>query len=205
MSSMSPMNVRGALVPVARRMRRSLATWFLVVLAAATLFGACGGGNGEPKSIFKSMDSTEENEPVGDFELVLFGTANYTKGQRIRLSQYRGQPMIVNFWFPSCPPCRAEMPDLERTFQKHRANGVVLIGIQLLGLDTAEDGQSFVDQVGVSYALGPDEGSDITKGYDITSFPTTFFLNRNHTVSRKWVGILTIEKMEELVQETLQP
>ena len=177
----------------------------LMMVGAIFLLAACGGGNGAPDDVFTSMDTADEDEAVEDFEVVLFGTENYTKGERIRLSQYLGQPLVVNFWFPSCPPCRAEMPDLEQTFQNHKADGVIFIGLQLLGLDTAEDGQAFVDKVGVTYALGPDEVSDITRGYDITSFPTTFFLDRDHRVVRKVVGILSGKKMEELVQELLQP
>ena len=81
----------------------------------------------------------------------------------------------------------------------------MFIGVQLLGLDTAADGQAFVDEIGITYAVGPDEASDVTRGYEITSFPTTFFLDRDHRVERKWVGILNGEKMEELVQQLLQP
>ena len=176
----------------------------LMMVGAMFLLAACGGGNGAPDDIFTDMDAADE-EAVGDFELVAFGTENYTKGELIRLSQYLGQPVVVNFWFPSCPPCRAEMPDLEQTFQNHKADGVVFIGVQLLGLDTAADGQAFIDEVGVTYAVGPDESSDITRGYDITSFPTTFFLDRDHRVVRKWGGILSGKKMEELVQQLLQP
>ena len=189
----------------------------LVMVGAIFLLAACGGGNGttddsnmvatnaqgtpmRPGDVVQSSDG----DRARDFELVVFGTENYTKDERINLSKYLGQPVVVNFWFPSCPPCRAEMPDLEQTFQNHKADGVIFIGVQLLGLDNAADGQAFVDEVGVTYALGPDEG-DITRGYKITSFPTTFFLDRDHKVVKKWSGILTGKKMEELVQEALQP
>ena len=187
------------------RVWRGPMMWLLLLAGAIFLLAACGGGNGAPDDIFTDMDTADEDEAMEDFELVVFGTENYTKGEVIRLSQYLGQPVVVNFWFPSCPPCRAEMPDFEKTFQNHKADGVVFIGVMLLGLDTAADGQAFVDEVGVTYALGPDEGSDITRGYDITSFPTTFFLDKDHKKVRKWGGSLTGKKMEELVQELLQP
>ena len=177
----------------------------LIMVSAIFLLAACGGGNGAADGIFMDMDTADEDEEVEDFELVAFGTENYPEGTLIRLSQYPGQPLVVNFWFPSCPPCRAEMPDLEQTFQNHKADGVVFIGVMLLGLDTAKDGQAFVDEVGVTYALGPDEGSDLTKGYEVTSFPTTFFLDSDHRVVKKWGGFLSGEKMEELVQELLPP
>jgi len=97
--------------------------WPLLLVGVIFLLAACGGGNGTPDDIFTDMDTAGEDEAVEDFELVAFGTENYPKGERIRLSQYLGQPVVVNFWFPSCPPCRAEMPDLEQTFQNHKADG----------------------------------------------------------------------------------
>ena len=171
MDGMRPKDADANGQTLAPKVWRSPMIWPLLLVGAIFLLAACGGGNGAHDDIFTSMESADEDEAVEDFELVLFGTENYTKGERIRLSQYLGQPLVVNFWFPSCPPCRAEMPDFERVFQNHKGDGVVFIGVQLLGLDTAEDGQAFVDEVGVTYALGPDEGSDVTRGYDITSFP----------------------------------
>ena len=121
----------------------------------------------------------------------------------VALSQFLGQPVVINFWFPSCPPCRAEMPDLQKSFSEHRADGVQFIGVQLLGLDTTEDGQEFIDELGVTYAVGPDENGQILRDYEVTVFPTTVFLDRDHRIVTKWGGILTAGKLDELVQEML--
>ncbi len=182
---------------------RSPWRWMLLAGAVTLIIAACSGGGNGSSDVFKSMEPVDEGEVVGDFQLTLFGNSNHTKGETLTLSQLQGRPVVVNFWFPSCPPCRAEMPDLEASFKAHEAEGVQFIGVQLLGLDTADDGQDFVDEVGVTYAVGPDGSSNITREYDITSFPTTFFLDRNHRVVRKWGGILPPGKLEELVQEAL--
>ena len=64
--------------------------------------------------------------------------------------------------------------------------------------------QEFVDEVGVTYALGPDETNDIVvKHFKVTGFPTTVFLDKEHKVVRKWTGILDADKIEEFVQELL--
>ena len=62
----------------------------------------------------------------------------------LRLSDLVGKPVVLNHWFPSCPPCVAEMPDFEVAYQKYK-DQVVFIGVQNMGVDTAENGQEFVN------------------------------------------------------------
>ena len=207
--------------PSAGSLTRSRAAWLGAAIVLTILLAACGGGDSDSDSESKDAQmfdsegnplegSAVELEPVArsadaapDFELTLFGNANHQAGEVIRLSQFQGSPVVVNFWFPSCPPCVAEMPDLDASFQQHRADGVEFIGVQLVGLDTARDGQEFVDELGVSYALGADEDAEIVRAYKVTGFPTTVFLDADHNVVRKWTGILDADKLEELVQELL--
>ncbi|MDA1228765.1 MAG: hypothetical protein BZY79_04630 [SAR202 cluster bacterium Casp-Chloro-G4] len=133
-----------------------------------------------------------------DFEITLFENANHSAGDSLKLSDLKDKPTVLNFWFPSCPPCVAEMPDLQRAFERHGGD-VAFIGVQLVGLDTAANGQEFVDSLGVTYALGPDEDGDIVRDYLIAGFPTTVFLDKDQNVVRKWAGILNEEKLEELI------
>ena len=142
-------------------------------------------------------------DPAPDFELTLYGTETRQEGETLRLSDLKGKPVVLNFWFPSCPPCVAEMPEFERAFQNHRTYDVEFVGVQLLGIDTAEDGQNFVNEVGVTYALGPDEDDIITK-YKVNGFPMTVFIDKDQNIVRRWQGVLNEEKMEEILSEILQ-
>ena len=169
-----------------------------VLAALALLIIACGG---------PSEDDQTPANPATDFELTLFANAEHQAGDTISLSQFEGQPVVLNFWFPSCPPCVAEMPDFEKAYQKHKSDGLRMIGIQLLGLDTADDGQKFVQDLNVNYMLGPDRQDDtsgeILKNYQISGFPTTIFIDRDHNIVRTWSGALNLEKLEELIAEIL--
>ena len=147
-------------------------------------------------------EQSEPSDPAPDFEMTLYGTETRQAGETLRLSDLKGKPVVLNFWFPSCPPCVAEMPEFERVFQNHKADGVEFIGVQLLGIDTAGDGQNFVSEVGVSYALGPDEDDIITK-YKVNGFPMTVFIDRNQNIARRWQGVLNEEKMEEILSEII--
>ena len=213
---MGKSSTTGARNFLTRRVRTSRTAWLGLFVVIAFLFVACGGV--EPAAEDADVGTADvAASPVGkeaketrksgdaapDFEITLFENENHQRGEMIRLSQFQGKPVVVNFWFPSCPPCAAEMPDFEAAFKAHKADGVEFIGIQLVGLDTVDDGQDFVREIGVTYALGADESGDIIRDYKVTGFPSTAFLDRDHNIIRKWTGFLDRAKIEELVQELL--
>ena len=142
-------------------------------------------------------------DPIDDFQLTLFGNENHEEGSTLNLSDHVGKPVVLNFWYPSCPPCRLEMPDLEAASRKHAANGVKFIGIMSLVLDTVADGQEFIDEFGITYAIGPDSDGSILIDNKVIGFPTTIFLNDKHEMVRKWAGILNAEKLDELIAEAV--
>ena len=115
-----------------------------------------------------------------------------------------GKPIVVNFWFPSCPPCRAELGHFENVYQQFgepSGGDVQFVGIQQLGLDSIEDGAELFEEVGVTYPGLPDNGSTIQIGYDIFSYPTTVFLDRDHNEYRVWQGAIDEENLAEIVRE----
>ena len=94
------------------------------------------------------------------------------------------------------------MPHFEAAFQTHK-DEVAFVAIQQLGLDSEEEGQKFVEEFGLTYAVGPDTSGTVIKDYKVMTFPTTVFLDSDHTVVRKWAGPLNEEKLNELIEEIL--
>ena len=203
----SPEGTRGNDVGV--RLRPTWrSTRALLVLAAvgSYLFVACSSGAGAgivDESITEDVLGSSANA-APEFALEVFANENYASGEIVSLSDFEGQPVIVNFWYPSCPPCRLEMPDLEATFQKYKDDGLQLIGVMALVLDSAEEGQEFIDDFGITYAVGPDAVNQILIDYKVSAYPTSVFLDRNHEIVRTWAGVLTEDKLEELVGPLLQ-
>lgn len=184
----------------------SLKTSVLLVVAMALLGLAvlsCSSDETASSQPEPPADSSATAEKAPDFKLVLFGTEDHEAGDSISLSQLAGKPVVLNFWFPSCPPCVAEMPDFEAAYQKFKGDGVEFIGVQLVGLDSVDDGQKFVNRLGVNYGLGPDEVGDIVMDYKISGFPTTVFIDRDGNIQRRWSGALDLEKLEELIREIM--
>ncbi len=109
-----------------------------------------------------------------------------------------GRPVLINFWFPSCPPCRAEMPDLQAAYEEF-GDEVDFLGIQQTAVDTPQDGIDFLDELGIDFPNVADETAQIQFSYEVLSYPTTIFLNRDHTINREWTGIITEEHLNEQI------
>jgi peroxiredoxin len=169
---------------------------FGIVAFSALFLAACSAGVQTTK--------VGDFDVAPDFELAVFENINYEKGELVSVSGFEGKPVVVNFWYPSCPPCRLEIPDLQATFEKHKDDGLEFIGVQSLILDTVEEGQDFVDEFGITYAVGPDEEGNILIDYGAVNFPTTVFLDKNHEIVRVWAGLLDAEKLDELIAPLIQ-
>ena len=115
-----------------------------------------------------------------------------------------GKPIVINFWFPSCPPCRAELEHFEEVYQEFgepSGSDVQFVGVQQLGLDSIEDGAALFEELGVTFPGLPDNASAIQIAYNVFSYPTTVFLDRNHNEHRVWQGAIDKENLAEIVQE----
>ena len=171
---------------------------------ALALSVACASQDASNSAVDTQATPAEPTpEPAPDFSLTLYGADGRAEGETLQMSNLEGQPVVMNFWFPSCPPCVAEMPDLESVYQNHKADGVEFIGVQLVGLDTVADGKDFIRKMGITYPVGADEDGSIVREYRVTSFPTTVFIDGNQDIVRKWSGVLNEEKLEELVAEIM--
>ncbi|MBT3942376.1 MAG: TlpA family protein disulfide reductase [Chloroflexi bacterium] len=180
--------------------------WILGMIAVVTVVSiACGTGD----SAASSADDPDGQNPTATSGAVLSPTGEASDFEVsspnngvFNLERLEGQPVLLNFWFPSCPPCRAELPDLQTAYEKH-GEDIQFIGVQLLGLDSAEEGQEFLDELGITYPSGADPESQMVRDYKVVGFPTTIFIDRDHNVVKKHAGILTEDSIEELITATI--
>jgi len=123
-------------------------------------------------------------------------------GKQLRLSDYRGQPVVLDFWATWCTPCRASMPHLNEIQERFQPQGLVVIGLSV------DDGKSFVvrryaERLGVRFRLGMADEGVLDNYGPIRSIPTTIFINRRGEVVRRVVGYVDAETLEGFTREVL--
>ena len=166
-----------------------LALLYYVLSQSGQLAGFEPGVNLEPALI------RQDNRPAPDFTLTL------SDGRVVRLSDFRGQPVVINFWASWCAPCRAEAPTLEEAQVRYADRGVVILGINLW--DSQEAAAEFRKVYGQTYPSGPDPNGKIAIEYGVSGIPETFFITPEGTVAAKFVGPLALDTMESLLREML--
>ena len=148
-------------------------------------------------------EADPEAVPAPDF------TLKDQLGNSHTLSDYQGKVVFLNFWGTWCPPCRAEMPDIQALYEEYGENqgDVVFLGVAHPNLGqegTAEDVAAFMEENGYTYPTLMDEGGAVsTYSYYISGFPTTFMIDTDGNVYGYVTGQLTLDMMRSIIQQTI--
>ena len=137
---------------------------------------------------------------AADFDVTLFD------GGEFRLSEQIGRKAVaLNFWFPSCPPCRAEMPDFQQAWLELQDEDARFLGLFVpLGLDSEQDARDFVRETGVTYDVATDSGAAIAKAYGVKFYPTTIFIDKSGRVFATETSVLDREEITRIFDEMAQ-
>ena len=121
------------------------------------------------------------------------------------LADYKGKPLIVNFWATWCPPCRAEMPSMERAWKKIEPEGIAMIGINVG--ENFDQVFGFTADIDVSFPLLLDTDGQVTNAWPIQGLPTTYILNPDGEMvyrmigSREWDDETLLDAIRDLRQQ----
>lgn len=123
-------------------------------------------------------------------------------GRKVKLSDFRGKAVLLNFWATWCPPCKVEMPWFEDLQKQYAQDGLVVLGVAMDDSEPATIAK-FASQLGVNYPvlLGTDKVSDDYG--DVQYLPTTFYIGRDGTIVDKMTGLLDRKEIENAVRKTL--
>lgn len=104
-------------------------------------------------------------------------TLKSKSGKNVRLSDYRGQVVMINFWASWCGPCRQEMPLLEKMHRRYSKLGFVLLGVNVEA--DSSKANAYLKDIPVSFPVLYDTNNKASKLYDVSAMPTTIILDRN--------------------------
>ncbi|MFC5530613.1 peroxiredoxin family protein [Cohnella yongneupensis] len=129
-------------------------------------------------------------------------TVQDLQGNEVRLSDYRGRKVIVNFWASWCPPCRAEMPHMQRFYEKHDGkDDVVILSVNLASLEHSKNAAGqFAAKHGLTFPITSDVKGTVLDLYNVRAYPTTYVLDERGVTEDIIVGPMTTDFMETLLR-----
>jgi peroxiredoxin len=113
-------------------------------------------------------------QPAPDFAL------KSSTGENLRLSEYRGDVVMINFWATWCGPCRQEMPLLDDLYARYERVGFTLLGVNID--DDSRRAMQMIDELGVNFPVLFDSSKNVSKLYDVEAMPVTVLVDREGTV-----------------------
>lgn len=109
-------------------------------------------------------------------------------GQNISIDELRGKAVLINVWATWCPPCRAEMPAMQRVYEEYHAQGFEILAVNSTAQDTLGNLDPFIAKYGLTFPILLDESGSVTRLYRVVSLPTSFFIGRDGVISEVVVG-----------------
>ena len=154
----------------------------------------------QPSNEQQGSEKSQQIPMAPDFTLV----DQY--GQEHTLSDYKGKVVFINFWATWCPPCKAELPDIEEIYREYGMNkdDVVILGMTFPNMDrekSKEEIIEFIEEEGYTFPTLFDESMELAYKYYINAFPTTFLINKDGTVEGYASGMLTKETLKEIIEK----
>ena len=149
-------------------------------------------------SVLISLAACAPGQPAADFALTTFDRDEF------RLSEQRGNVVVINFWYPSCPPCRDEMPAFQEAWEQYQGRNVRFIGLFVpQGFDTEVEARQFVDELGLTFTFATDVRARVAQEYAVVYFPTTYFIDQGGRVHLMEISRMDIDRLTEILDELL--
>ncbi len=169
-----------------------------LLLSAAALvvsFKVLQGDNASASNL-SAATRPVSGEPAPDF------TVQTLDGKYVSLSDFRGKTVLLNFWATWCPPCRSEMPDMEKVYRERLDKDVVILAVDVQ--EAAVPVQAFVDRFGITFPILMDVSGDIAKLYGVQSLPTSYFIDKQGRITSFSLGALNESAISRRIDQALE-
>ena len=159
----------------------------LIIISISLILGiiflfAKGLTNDKSTSSKSGFTRVGEKAPNFEFNSII-------NSKDITLSEYIGDPLVINFWASWCPPCREESELLEKTYKELTDQKIKFIGINIQ--DTEIEAKNYISEFNITYPNGMDIDGRISIDYGVIGLPVTFFINKDGIINTRWVGAIS--------------
>jgi peroxiredoxin len=115
-------------------------------------------------------------------------TLQTTTGETVRLSDLRGQAVLVNLWATWCPPCRAEMPAIQKMYDEYKDQGFIVLALDMTWQDDPAAVGPFVQEYGLTFPVLLEPSGAAARLYELRSLPSSFFIDRQGVIREVVIG-----------------
>jgi thiol-disulfide isomerase/thioredoxin len=162
------------------QMKKSRILSLIVFISAISFIACSGNGNGQEQAASKSASVAEYNTTYNFMTKLL-------DGSDVRLEDFKGKVVIVDLWDTWCPPCRMEIPHFIELYSEYQDRGFVMLGLAF-GREGEQAVARFIQENGMNYLNGFVNEDVIAKLGQPQGIPTTFVLDQNGHIYKKYVG-----------------
>lgn len=146
---------------------------------------------------FDSLSNDEKSEIALGSPAPEFISKTYL-GDEVELSDFKGAPVLINFWATWCQPCRLEMPNLQARFEQNHPD----INVLAVNFDEpAELVQSFAEDLDLTFPILIDPGGHIQSLYQIRGYPTTFLIDSDGIIRVIHIGFMTENQLDNYLKQ----
>ena len=167
---------------------------FIALLSAGLAIIAPGTNSG----MSVQSDEVVESGSVSVNSLSPIFSLPDISGITVRLDEYLGKVVVLNYWATWCAPCKEEMPILDQYGLEH-PDSVVILGIAVG--DSEESVRSYIDEMNISYPILIDKTGVVGSVYHVVGYPTTYFVDAKGIIRGKYIGLMT----PRILQQNLIP
>lgn len=124
-------------------------------------------------------------------------------GGTLKLSDYRGKVVLVNFWATWCPPCRKEIPDFTRVYKKYSKQGFVILGLSV-DQEGVNPVKTMIKDLAINYPVGMADQKTLEAYGGIRAIPSSFLVDKKGKLTQKVVGGIEEKRLEAMLQPLLK-
>jgi len=179
----------------------------IVLLAGALLVRLVGTGGATSETTADAQTSettTDESRSAQSLPREGYSAPDFTledlDGRSVSLSNWRGRPVLINFWATWCGPCEVEMPTIQAAYQAHQGEGFVVLAVAVD--DSAKNVRRFFKEHELTFQPLLDDGT-VSRTYQVFGLPTSYFVAADGKIAAVHAGLLTEGKIEEYLARTL--